>query len=49
MVFITAVMAVASVAGLLLLAGAVARAPEGFEDGDGFHKGTPPEDEEDAL
>ena len=25
--------------GLLVLAGAVKRAPEGFEDDDGFHKG----------
>jgi hypothetical protein len=32
-------------AGLLVLAGALWRAPEGFEDDAGFHRGRDPHDE----
>jgi len=33
------ILACVYLAGLLVLAGAVSRAPEGFEDDDGFHEG----------
>ncbi|CAM2775987.1 hypothetical protein [Rariglobus hedericola] len=36
------VIAALYLAGLLVLTGAVMRAPEGFEDEDGFHKGRGP-------
>ena len=35
--------------GLLVLAGAVSRAPEGFEDDDGFHEGRYPATDDPAL
>ena len=49
MLIALSIMAVIYLTGLLVLAGAVWRAPEGFEDEDGFHEGRNAATDESAV
>lgn len=49
MTFAVMILACVYLAGLLVLAGAVLRAPEGFEDDDGFHEGRHPLTDDPSL
>lgn len=49
MLIALSIIAVIYLSGLLVLAGAVWRAPEGFEDEDGFHEGRSAVNDESAV